>query len=59
MPDERRTDLESVPGDEAPPVTPSAGEDDCERCGGTGRRYGGDCPACGGTGRVVRAVGGG
>ena len=47
------------PGDEARPETASAGEDDCERCGGTGRADGDACPECGGSGRIVRAVGGG
>jgi len=50
---------EMEPGDEVSPETGSAGEDVCERCGGTGEVDGRACPACGGSGRVVDAIGGG
>ena len=47
------------PGDEAPPGTPSTGEDICPECGGEGKLAGGQpCTNCGGTGRVVRGIGG-
>ncbi|WP_332815439.1 hypothetical protein [Ramlibacter sp.] len=47
-----------APGDEAPPGTPSTGEDLCRACGGTGQLNGGPCPECEGTGKVVRGIGG-
>jgi hypothetical protein len=47
------------PGDKAPPDTPSAGEDLCPDCGGTGTRDGERCETCGGSGRVIEPVGGG
>lgn len=47
-----------APGDEAPPGTPSTGEDICRACGGTGQLNGGPCPECEGTGTVVRGIGG-
>ncbi len=47
------------PGDEVPPATPSAGEDLCPECGGSGKVGEDACAACGGTGRVIGAVGGG
>jgi DnaJ-class molecular chaperone len=50
---------EMVPGDEAPPDSPSTGEDMCERCGGSGEVDGGTCPVCGGSGRIVEVIGGG
>jgi hypothetical protein len=50
---------EMEPGDEVPPDSPSAGEDLCERCHGSGEVDGGTCPVCGGSGRVVEAIGGG
>ncbi|HEV3000835.1 MAG TPA: hypothetical protein VGW75_08880 [Solirubrobacteraceae bacterium] len=50
---------EMRPGDEAPPGEPSAGENLCPRCGGSGRADGEPCPACEGTGFVEEAVGGG
>jgi DnaJ-class molecular chaperone len=56
--DQRATD-EMAPGDEVPPDTASAGEDLCERCGGSGEADGQTCPACGGSGKVVDAIGGG
>jgi DnaJ-class molecular chaperone len=48
-----------APGDETTPDTPSAGEDVCPRCGGSGRLGDGPCPECGGRGVVVEGVGGG
>jgi RecJ-like exonuclease len=50
---------EMAPGDEAPAQEPSAGEDSCPDCGGSGEVQGAPCPTCEGTGRIVRAVGGG
>jgi hypothetical protein len=50
---------ELKPGDEAPPDEPSAGEDLCPECGGSGEKDGGTCEACRGTGRVQEAIGGG
>lgn len=47
------------PGDEAPPDEPSAAENVCPECGGSGRRETGECENCGGTGRVTEAIGGG
>jgi hypothetical protein len=47
------------PGDEAPPEEPSAEENLCPDCGGSGRRDGETCATCGGTGRIEEAVGGG
>lgn len=46
------------PGDEAPPGAPSAGENLCRNCGGSGKVDGADCPECEGTGMVEEAVGG-
>jgi hypothetical protein len=57
MTNDPRADM--APGDEAPPDEPSAGENACEACGGSGRQGDGECPECGGTGTVVEAVGGG
>ena len=54
---ERKPDLS--PGDEAPPDVPSAAENVCPRCAGSGRVDDGDCESCGGTGVVEEAVGGG
>jgi hypothetical protein len=56
--EQRATDAMD-PGDEVPPDTASAGEDQCERCHGTGRVDGSTCPECGGSGRIVEAIGGG
>ena len=50
---------EMAPGDEAPPEEPSAGENLCPECGGSGKLDGGECTNCGGSGRVIEAVGGG
>ena len=50
---------EMNPGDEAPPGTPSAGEDTCPDCQGSGKRDGQPCPTCDGEGTVIEAVGGG
>ena len=47
------------PGDEAPPDEPSAGEDVCPECGGSGERDGEPCENCGGSGKIVAAIGGG
>lgn len=57
MPERRPGEL--AEGDEAPPDEPSAGENVCPDCSGSGRRDGGDCPTCGGSGRIVEAIGGG
>ena len=46
------------PGDEAPPDAPSAGEDICPVCGGSGRTGEGPCGNCNGTGRVMSTIGG-
>ena len=54
---DHRDDL--APGDEAPPGEPSAGENVCPDCGGSGELDGDECPGCGGRGRVIEAVGGG
>lgn len=51
--------VSTMPGDEAAPGTPGAGEDVCPACHGSGRRGGEPCPECGGTGRIVRGIGGG
>lgn len=51
-------DVSMAPGDEAPPGTPSTGEDICRTCGGTGQLNGGPCPECEGTGKVIRGIGG-
>jgi hypothetical protein len=56
MDDERETPR---PGDEAPPEEPSAGENACPVCGGSGEKDGETCGNCEGTGRVVEAIGGG
>lgn len=48
-----------APGDEAPPDEPSAGENICPECGGSGELSGESCRNCGGSGTVVEAVGGG
>ena len=47
------------PGDEAPPDEPSAGENICPACEGSGRRGDDACPECEGTGKVIEAIGGG
>jgi DnaJ-class molecular chaperone len=47
------------PGDQAPPGSPSAGENVCARCGGSGRLGASDCPDCGGTGKITTGIGGG
>jgi DnaJ-class molecular chaperone len=57
-PEQRATDA-MTEGDEVPPDTYSAGEDQCERCHGSGQVDGSTCPACRGSGRVVEAIGGG
>src|SRR3712207_7162178 len=40
------TDPEQRPGDEVPDDVPSAGEDICPTCGGSGTADGGECPTC-------------
>ncbi|HEX2128976.1 MAG TPA: hypothetical protein VHF58_07135 [Solirubrobacterales bacterium] len=52
-------DDELRPGDEVPPEEPSAGENTCPDCGGSGQRDGRECPTCAGTGTVTEAIGGG
>lgn len=47
-----------APGDEAPPGTPSTGENVCPQCGGTGRLGASACPNCEGTGKVIVGIGG-
>ena len=47
------------PGDEAPPTEPSAAENVCPECAGSGELDGGTCRNCEGTGTVIEAVGGG
>lgn len=47
------------PGDEAPPGDPSAGENLCRTCNGSGEADGQSCQACGGSGVVSTAVSGG
>ncbi len=44
--------------DKVPPGSPSAGEDVCRRCGGTGRIDGEQCPDCKGAGKVTTPIGG-
>jgi hypothetical protein len=56
-PDSR--DAQRRPGDEAPAEEPSAGENVCPECGGSGEKDGSACPNCDGTGRVIEAIGGG
>jgi DnaJ-class molecular chaperone len=46
-------------GDEAPPNHPSASENACPDCDGSGFRYGGECETCAGRGVVIEAIGGG
>ncbi|MBM9596045.1 hypothetical protein [Roseitranquillus sediminis] len=45
--------------DQVPPESPSAGEDVCRRCDGTGKIDGDECPDCKGTGKVTTPIGGG
>ena len=52
-------DQDMAPGDEAQPSTPSAREDTCPRCEGSGRLGQCSCPECGGSGVIVEGVGGG
>lgn len=56
-PEDDAEDLE--PGDEAPPDEPSAGENICPWCKGTGTVDGEQCAHCGGSGKIVEAIGGG
>jgi len=47
------------PGDQAPPGTPSTGEDVCPKCDGTGALAGDEpCENCGGSGRIVVVING-
>lgn len=47
------------PGDQAPPGTPSTGEDLCPVCGGSGKDdQHQSCVNCGGTGKIIEAIGG-
>jgi len=46
------------PADEAPAGTPSAGENVCPRCNGSGRSEGQSCPECDGTGKITEGIGG-
>lgn len=48
-----------APGDEAPSGEPSAAENTCPDCAGTGELEGKACPNCEGSGTVIEAVGGG
>jgi hypothetical protein len=50
---------EPAPGDEAPPEEPSAGENICPECDGSGKKDGAECPNCEGSGRIIEAIGGG
>ena len=59
MPDETQNPNDLAPGDEAPPEEPSAGENVCPACSGSGRSDDGECPECEGTGTVIEAIGGG
>ena len=45
--------------DKVPEDSPSAGEDICRRCAGTGKVDGEQCPDCKGTGKVTAPIGGG
>ena len=47
-----------APGDEAPPGTPSTGENVCPECGGSGKLGASACPNCEGTGTVTVGIGG-
>lgn len=47
-----------APGDQAPPGTPSTGEDVCPQCGGSGRLGANACPNCLGSGKVTVGIGG-
>lgn len=47
-----------APGDQAPPGTPSTGEDVCPECGGSGRLGANACPNCLGSGKVIVGIGG-
>lgn len=50
---------EQRPGDEAPESEPSAGENICPVCGGSGEKGGSACSHCEGTGKVIEPIGGG
>jgi len=57
--DEKQDPTDLRPGDEAPADEPSAGENICPACDGSGRRGDAECSECEGTGKVVEAIGGG
>jgi hypothetical protein len=53
------SDPKMRPGDEAPKDEPSAGENLCPECGGSGELDGKRCENCEGSGRITEAIGGG
>ncbi|TWI50491.1 hypothetical protein IQ22_03885 [Pseudomonas duriflava] len=55
---ENETSAPMNPGDDAPPGTPSTGENICPDCHGSGTRAGQACDTCGGTGKVIEGIGG-
>ena len=57
--DDGRAGEPMAPGDEAPPEHPSASENACPDCDGTGRRDGSECDTCASSGTVIEAIGGG
>ena len=59
MSDVREKAPEMRPGDEAPSDEPSALDNVCPVCGGSGRKDDGVCENCQGTGMVTEAIGGG
>ncbi len=59
MPEESQDPTDLKPGDEAPPDDPTAGENICPECDGSGKADGEDCPNCEGTGKITEAIGGG
>ena len=59
MSDETQDSTGLRPGDEAPADEPSAGENTCPACGGSGRRGDAECQDCEGTGKVIEGIGGG
>ena len=58
MDDRSNPELER-PGDEVPEDAPSAGENVCPACEGSGEKDGEPCSNCDGTGKVTEAIGGG
>ncbi len=59
MSEGREDPTEMRPGDEAPAEEPSAAENVCPECGGSGSIDGEQCANCEGTGRITEAIGGG